>query len=160
MEKKDIDSEKPIEPLSTEIIHKEIDLIQSVITRMANNSFLLKGWVITIIVAVLALKNDTIVTGKSQFIPLMLLLPLLTFWYLDAFYLHKERCFRELYKWVVNNRKYSSDHLYSLDYSRVEKEVDGICKIMRSSTLSTFYGMALIIPVSYTHLTLPTNREV
>ena len=33
--------------LSTEIIHKEIDLIQSCISRMANNSFLLKGWLIS-----------------------------------------------------------------------------------------------------------------
>jgi len=34
---------------------KEIDLIQGVITRMANNSFLLKGWLISLIAIVLAL---------------------------------------------------------------------------------------------------------
>ena len=32
--------------IDNEIIHKEIDLIQSCISRMANNSFLLKGWAV------------------------------------------------------------------------------------------------------------------
>ena len=35
--------------LSIEEIHKEIDLIQSCISKMANNSFLIKGWLITLI---------------------------------------------------------------------------------------------------------------
>ena len=30
--------------ISIEEIHKEIDLIQSCITRMAQNSFMIKGW--------------------------------------------------------------------------------------------------------------------
>lgn len=34
---------------------KEIDLLQGCITRMAQNSFIIKGWTLTIIVAVVAL---------------------------------------------------------------------------------------------------------
>jgi len=50
-----------------EILHKEIDLVQNVINRMANNSFLLKGWLITLIVGVLALTSDTIVTNDIKY---------------------------------------------------------------------------------------------
>lgn len=34
---------------NTEILHKEIDIIQNCISRMASNSFLIKGWFITLI---------------------------------------------------------------------------------------------------------------
>ena len=37
-----------------ENLHKEIDLIQECIKRMANNSFLLKGWTISLVAVVLA----------------------------------------------------------------------------------------------------------
>ena len=36
-------------------LHKEIDLIQNCINRMANNSFILKGWVVSILAVVLSL---------------------------------------------------------------------------------------------------------
>jgi len=35
--------------MDKEILPKEIDLIQGVITRMANNSFFLIGWLISLI---------------------------------------------------------------------------------------------------------------
>lgn len=38
-------------------LHKEIDLIQECIKRMASNSFMLKGWTITIFAIVLAIKS-------------------------------------------------------------------------------------------------------
>jgi hypothetical protein len=38
------------------ILHKGIDLIQGIITRMANNSFLLKGWIVSLIAVLLALR--------------------------------------------------------------------------------------------------------
>ena len=34
-----------------------IELIQNIINRLANNSFLLKGWVITLLVAIFSLSN-------------------------------------------------------------------------------------------------------
>ena len=41
--------------VSIEEIHKEIDLIQSCITRMAQNSFTIKGWFVSIYAVILAL---------------------------------------------------------------------------------------------------------
>lgn len=136
--------------MDKEILHKEIDLIQGVINRMASNSFLLKGWMITIIVAVLALTKDTLVTNDISYLSIILLLPLLVFWYLDAFFLHKEKCYRELYKWVISNRQSSEEFLYSLDYTRFESKIDKIGIIMFSKTLRTFYGITALILIGIT----------
>jgi len=43
---------------SIEIIHKEIDLIQNCVNRMAQNSFLLKGWTVSLVAVVIALAKD------------------------------------------------------------------------------------------------------
>jgi len=128
-----------------EILHKEIDLIQGVINRMAHNSFMLKGWLVTIIVAVLALTKDTLLANNIEYLSLVLILPLTVFWYLDAFFLHKERCYRKLYDWVIENRMKTDEYMYSLNYKRFEKEVDSIFCIMFSKTLFPFYGITALI---------------
>ncbi len=128
--------------MDNEVLHKEIDLIQNVISRMANNSFLLKGWMITIIVGILALTHDTLVTDDVKYLSLILFLPLFAFWYLDAFFLHKEKCFRKLYDWVIENREGTNEHLYSLNYKRFKVEVKSIFELMFSNTLGIFYGFA------------------
>ncbi|ELY2010903.1 hypothetical protein SL057_001958 [Flavobacterium psychrophilum] len=131
-----------------EILHKEIDLIQGVINRMANNSFLLKGWIVSLIAVILALTKDTIVASQLSYFNLVLLLPVTVFWYLDAFFLHKERCYRKLYEWVIENRITSNEHFYSLNYSRFEKKVNNIFQIMFSKTLFPFYGLIVIILIA------------
>ena len=66
------------------VLHKEIDLIQGCINRMANNSFLLKGWAISIIAVVLALADKAL---EPALLSAVVLIPLFSFWYLDAFFL-------------------------------------------------------------------------
>ena len=141
---------KTVEKMDKETLHKEIDLIQSVINRLAHNSFLLKGWTITIIVAVLALTKDTLVTNDITYFSLILLIPLVVFWYLDAFFLHKEKCYIKLYNWVVKKRLKTKEYQYNLNYRRFEKDVDSIGKIMRSDTLLTFYGITALILIGIT----------
>jgi len=134
--------------MDKEILHKEIDLIQSVINRMANNSFLLKGWLISIIAVVLALSKDSIISKNDYAIFIVMLLPTLTFWYLDAFFLHKEKCYRKLYDWVIENREKSKEFLYNLNYKRFESEVHSIFRIMFSTTLLAFYGLPFLFLIS------------
>lgn len=123
-----------------ERMHKELDLIQGVLTRMANNSFLLKGWLISLITVVLALTKDTLASGDTFGLYLILIFPAVVFWYLDAFFLHREKCYRELYNWVIRNRPSNDENRYSLDFSRFEKAVPSILKVMFSQTLFPFYG--------------------
>lgn len=99
------------------VIHKEIDLIQSIINRMAQNSFMLKGWVITIFVAVIALNVQT-----ERFIQnLTLSIFPLAFWYIDAYYLYIERKYRRLYEnRIILRKSGNSDNLYSLGIGEIK----------------------------------------
>lgn len=128
--------------MDKETLHKEIDLIQGVITRMANNSFMLKGWLISLIAVVLALSKDSLISCNAKTICLILCFPIIVFWYLDAFFLHREKCYRKLYDWVIKNRMTSNENLYSLDFSPFKKDVKSIFRIMFSQTLFPFYGLA------------------
>ena len=134
------------QPDRRENLLKEIDLIQAVIKRMASNSFLIKGWTVTLVVATLLLKGE----GAH---PAIAFIPLLIFWLLDAFYLRTERMYRELHIWVVANRESTDDHLFCLDAKRFESQVAGIIRTMFSFTLGWFYGaLAFLLGV---YLTLP-----
>lgn len=72
---------------------KHMEFLQAAITRMAQNSFLAKGWSITLTTALLGI---AIKDGAYQF-ALLGLLPVLMFWILDAYYLALERSFRTLF---------------------------------------------------------------
>lgn len=133
-----------------ESLHKEIDLIQGVINRMAHNSFLLKGWMVSLVAVVLSLSKETLLTNDFTYLGLILCIPILSFWYLDAFFLHKEKCYRKLYQWVIENRPNNAEHLYSLNYLRFKKSIPTVFKIMFSATLLSFYGISIIISISIT----------
>jgi len=127
-----------------ETLHKEIDLIQNCINRMANNSFLIKGWLLSLIAVVIALLAKDF---KLDVITFSLLLPTICFWYLDAFFLQTEKKYRLLYQWVIENRlndKGSNEHLYDLNPSRFDQKVDSILKVMFSITLRVFYGIPFL----------------
>jgi hypothetical protein len=127
------------------ILHKEIDLIQGVITRMANNSFMLKGWIVSLIAVLLALTDQTIVATKLTYFNFVLILPVIVFWYLDSFFLHKEKCYRRLYDWVIANRMTSDEFIYNLNYTRFENQEKSIWSIMFcNKTLFPFYGLIAI----------------
>lgn len=106
---------------------KHLEMIQSVITRMAQNSFLLKGWAMTLITALFALGLD-----KGSEIWLVTLLPLFSFWYLDAFFLKTERNYRELYNQTINKQV----PIFCLKAPNVY----GIKQTFLSQTLLMFYG--------------------
>ena len=129
--------------MDKEILHKEIDLIQACINRMANNSFLLKGWAISIIAVVLALADKTI---DPAFLSSLVLIPLLSFWYLDAFFLRTEKMYRKMYEWVLEKRKEDDiTYLYNLNPHRFKEEVPSSWSVMWSITLRWFYGMPTLI---------------
>lgn len=70
-----------------------LNMIQAVITRMGSNSFLLKGWSVTLVAALFALAaKDT-----KPALVLIAYLPGLIFWALDGFFLWQETLFRRLY---------------------------------------------------------------
>jgi hypothetical protein len=70
-----------------------LNMIQAVITRMGSNSFLLKGWSVTLVAALFALAaKDT-----NPALILIAYLPAVVFWALDGYFLWQETLFRQLY---------------------------------------------------------------
>jgi hypothetical protein len=124
------------------IFIEELKIIQNIIKRMAFNSFLIKGWSITLVVATLLLKGN-----KYQV--LIAFIPLLVFWFLDAYFLWQERMYRELYRWVVENRLKTDEYLFNMNAYRFKDKVQSKFRIMFSITLSWFYGSIAILVIIY-----------
>ncbi len=80
---------------------KHLEFIQNVITRMNNNSFQMKGWMVALVSAILALYAGT----NNKLFVLVAILPALIFWFLDTYYLQQERKFRGLYNDVAGLSK-------------------------------------------------------
>jgi len=72
---------------------KHLEFIQAAINRMAGNSFLLKGWAVTLTGGLLALTFRQI-DRRYLFISFAVLL---LFWSLDGYFLSRERRFISLY---------------------------------------------------------------
>lgn len=126
----------------TNYMLKEIEIVQDIIKRMANNSFIIKGWCITLVV------GTFLINGKNIFI-LVAFIPLLFFWVLDAYFLHLENLYIELYKWIITNRLNTAEYLFDMNYKRFEKvsTLKDIIKKMFSTSLSLFYGSLILITI-------------
>jgi len=120
---------------------EHLKMLQAIITRMASNSFMVKGWCITLVSALLALSAK-----DARFMVFVAYLPVLMFWWLDAFFLHQERLFRELYDHVRTSEKEESDFsMRTLSQkSNPVTEVDRQFKVAFSKTLFWFYGWLFV----------------
>jgi hypothetical protein len=125
-----------------EYMLKEVDIIQEIIRRMAFNSFMIKGWAITLVVVALLLKG-------TEYQVWIAFIPLLVFWFLDAYFLWQERMYRKLYEWVIKNRLKTDEYLFDMNAYRFEDEVQSRFRIMFSITLGWFYGSIAILIVIY-----------
>lgn len=138
------------EKIQVEELHKEIDLIQNCINRMSNNSFLLKGWLITIIAAVVTLSQADL----DNVVFFVLVFSTLIFWWMDAFFLRAEKEYRKMYEWMLKKRKENSRELqYDLNPKRFETQVESIWGFMKSPTLAGFY-LCILIAVIFVALYL------
>jgi len=81
----------------TEMLHKEIDVLQGIIKRMADNSFSIKKWAAVLVFVAILFKQHTISPAYGA-------IPLLVFWYLDSHYLRLERMFIQLQDDKVEER--------------------------------------------------------
>ena len=124
---------------------KEVDIIQDIIKRLAFNSFMIKGWAITLVVVTLLLKG-------TEYQVWIAFIPLLIFWFLDAYFIWQERMYRKLYDWVINNRLKKDEYLFDMNAYRFEDEVQSRFRIMFSITLGWFYGSIAILIVVYSVL--------
>ena len=131
--------------LSVEEIHKEIDLIQACITRMAQNSFMIKGWFVSLYAVILALLPEKV---NILLLCSALVAVTLIFWYLDGFFLRTEKVYRKIYDWVLEVRPNNNKELlYQLNPSKYNgkiQETESVLEVMWSKTLRWFYFIPLL----------------
>ncbi len=151
-----------------DVMIKEIDLIQGCINRMAQNSFVIKGWLITLFTIVLTLLPDK---KNINVLCVVLMFVTIVFWRLDAFFLKTERLYRWKYEWVIkvrndDNNDDKDKYKYDLDPNNssmwlpdekngenktktyVPKKEPKIREVMFSKTLLPFYGIVFLTLVA------------
>lgn len=120
---------------------KHLEFIQLTITRMNVNSFLVKGWLVTLVAAIFVLSEKDANTKFLWYAPFATLL----FYTLDAYFLMTERQFRNLYDHV---RTLNEDQIdYSMNISQYQGGRNSFSRCMFSLTLLLFYPVVLIASV-------------
>lgn len=125
----------------TETLMKEIDLVQNCISRMAQYSFIVKGWTISLVAALLALTPQ-----KTNIRLLCIVCFVLTvcFWYLDATFLKTEKLYRRKYKWIIANRGITSEFSFDLDPNNEKMWIDEDQKNGKLSILSVMFTKSMV----------------
>ena len=133
-----------------DVLEKEIDLIQSCVNRMAQNSFMVKGWLITLVTVILALLPENV---NVRGVCVIVLLATFCFWYLDAFFLRLERLYRWKYEWVIAKRAENDKFYYDLNPMNqdmwllskacIPKEAPSVVRVMFTKSLTPLYGMII-----------------
>jgi hypothetical protein len=115
---------------------KHLEFTQGVINRMGQNSFLIKGWTVTLVSALFALAAK----DANQKFVIVAYFPTIVFWLLDSYYLYQERLFRKVYDHV---RKANSVD-FSLNTKQFDKGFFDWAGAALSKTLILFYGIVFI----------------
>ncbi|GAB2642025.1 hypothetical protein [Vibrio panuliri] len=122
-------------------------LIQGVVSRMANNAFLIKGWSISLTTAMLALAGGT----KNEIFCVISIIPVLLFWWLDAFFFYQEKKYRDIYDYAKSD-SFKTEDLFSLDPNllvdrRVEKKQKCSIRwqVMKENAVWSIYVVQLFV---------------
>lgn len=123
-------------------IIEHLKLIQGVINRMAQVSFIIKGWTLTISVGVLGFA----VSSSEGAFGFLGLIPIVLFWGLDAYYLKQERLYRMLYSKV--REKDVNVPSYSMDTTIFEKEIESWSATLKRPTLVFLYLILVLMMIT------------
>lgn len=115
-------------------LHKHLEFIQNVIARLANNSFLMKGWAVTVSGAFFGFA----IQQSHEGLAVMGLVPAIALWALDAYFVKKERQFRKLFDAVRLNP--SSHTAFDMNPEPFHSDVDPWFRTAFSLTLWPFYS--------------------
>lgn len=113
---------------------KHLELIQGVITRMGGNLFTLRGWMITLVVALSAAFLEF---GRNE-LQIIIVSVVVIFWIHDGYFLSQERSYRCLYNKVRQMKEEEVD--FSMDISKFKNlRMTSVWDCMFSKTLAFFY---------------------
>ena len=129
---------------------KHLEIIQGVINRMAGNSFMLKGWAVTLVAGIFSLAGND--ADKMYF--LVAYVPVIFFWCLDAYYLLQERLYRSLYDKVRQTEDDDIDFCLKATTEEFDSNKNCYCNCFFSTTELWFY---LPLAVVCTGIIIITN---
>lgn len=115
-----------------------LEMIQGVINRLSQNSFLLKGWSVVLLSSLFALAA----LNTNPLFIYITYIPVFSFWALDAYFLRQERLFRKLYDTV--RCKDEKDIDFAMDTTSVASEIGTLWSVVWSRTLAAFYGTLVL----------------
>ena len=119
---------------------KQLEMLQAVINRMASNSFVFKGWSVTIIAGLSAFATS----DSNKKLLMVAFLATLLLWAVDAYYLSLERQYRLLYeKRAKQKPKEISLSMKLSEYSKLKSWL----KALFAPVLLGFYGAASVLIV-------------
>jgi hypothetical protein len=121
---------------------KHLEFIQTVIARLGNNSFLVRGWTVTATGALIAVS----VQVNEWRIAAVALLIGVAFWILDASYLRRERMFRLLYDEAALHNP-SRVPLFSMNIAPYRFTV-GWRKVLTSSSVVMIYVPVIVLDLA------------
>lgn len=124
--------------------HK-LNVLQSIISRMAANSSNCKLWAVTLLSAIMVLFLSTVDDINLNVNKTILLIPILPFMFLDAFYLGLERHFVEEYNDEFQNEEASE--IPAITKNKGLKRIMATGKALLSFSVWGFY-LILLLTVS------------
>jgi hypothetical protein len=130
-------------PADNKIEH--LKLVQATITRMAANSFLLKGWTVTLVAALFAFGAKE----ADRVFVVIAWVPVLVFAALDSFYLWQEKLFRALYDDVAQRPADGDPWNFTMD-PRPFKATKRWRNALKSGTIWGYYGPVALLLLALT----------
>lgn len=122
--------------------------IQNIISRLGQNSFLVKGWSASIVALIGTLLEKNNYTFRVM---LVVCITIFVFWFLNALYLYNEKAFRKLYQYKALDTA-DDTSIYVLDIESIKG-----CKCTRlkyfwstfiSPTVFPFHGILFFCAVA------------
>lgn len=121
-----------------EQIIKHLEMTQAVVNRLANNSFLIKGWSMTVLTAAILFTPKS--ESDSKYLILSFIIPIVGFWILDGYFLWQERLFRGVYDDVRQQKE--TDFKMNIP-AQLKKPNNKWANSIFSKTLAIFYLMEI-----------------
>lgn len=123
---------------------KHLEMIENIILRMSNNSFWLKGWAVSLIVAIFILAD----VETNQIYSMFTFIPVVSFWFLDAYYLLIERKYAILYNVVLQKNEEEVDFdlsISNINYMKIKDKKLKYRACLFSITEGIFYIPIFIV---------------
>ena len=126
---------------------RHLEDIRQVIARLSQNSFMIRGWSVTLVTVIVAFGASR---GNASHLPALVALPpTVIFWYLDAYYLHQERLFRHMYRAAARSLTEGASAptvpLFTMDTAPYEQHVPGHHTTLLSPHVLAIPTMLLIV---------------